>query len=151
MFALPAEPGARRERLLEQRRRVDEHFYVRLFRPRRSDQKRRELLELALEDIVIVAVARVDRNGAGLGALERRQRIGVGAVVEAEHDDAFGVAHQRPWIDPPLEGLGHPGHVAVRAFGEPGGEILARMRRRLGRSDAAGVEAERARLCAQGF
>ena len=100
---------------------------------------------------MIVAVARVDRNGAGLGALERRQWIGVGAIVEAENDDAFGVAHQRPRIDPPLEGVGHPGHVAVRALCEPSGEILARVRRRLGRGDAAGVEAERSRLCAQGF
>ena len=82
-------------------------------------------------------------------ALERGERIGVGAVVEAEHDDAFGFGHQRPRIDPPLEGIGHPCHVAVRAFGEPGGQTFARALRRLGRGDAAGVEAERARLCAQ--
>jgi hypothetical protein len=34
----------------------------------------------------------------------------------------------------------------MRAFGDPGGETLARMGRRLGGSDPAGVEAERARL-----
>jgi hypothetical protein len=34
------------------------------------------------------------------------------------------------------------------AFGEPGGETLARMSRRLGGSDPAGVEAERPRLFA---
>jgi hypothetical protein len=34
----------------------------------------------------------------------------------------------------------------MRALGEPGGETLARLRRRIGRSDPAGVEAERARL-----
>jgi hypothetical protein len=38
----------------------------------------------------------------------------------------------------------------VRAFGEPGGKALAGVNRRLGRRDAAGVEAERARLGAQG-
>ena len=57
-------------------------------------------------------------------------------------------AHQLPGIGPPLEGLGHPGHVAMRAFGEPGGETLARLSRRLGGGDPAGVEAERARLFA---
>jgi hypothetical protein len=36
----------------------------------------------------------------------------------------------------------------VRAFGEPGGETLARLRRRLGGRDPAGVETERARLFA---
>jgi hypothetical protein len=36
----------------------------------------------------------------------------------------------------------------MRAFGEPGGETLARLCRRLGRRDPAGVEAERARFFA---
>jgi hypothetical protein len=34
----------------------------------------------------------------------------------------------------------------VRALGEPGGETLTRLRRRVSGRDAAGVEAERARL-----
>ena len=59
--------------------------------------------------------------------------------------------HQRPRIDPPLDGLRHPGHVAVRAFGEPGGKALAGLSGRVGGGDPAGVEAERARLRAQGF
>jgi hypothetical protein len=36
----------------------------------------------------------------------------------------------------------------VRAVREPGGKTLARMRRRLGGRDAAGVEAKRARFFA---
>jgi hypothetical protein len=36
----------------------------------------------------------------------------------------------------------------VRAFGEPGGKTIARLRRRLGGRDPAGVEAERARFFA---
>jgi hypothetical protein len=36
----------------------------------------------------------------------------------------------------------------MRAFSEPGAKTLARLRRRLGGCDAAGVEAERARLFA---
>ena len=37
----------------------------------------------------------------------------------------------------------------MRAVSEPGGKTFARLRRRLGRRDPAGVEAERARLLAQ--
>jgi hypothetical protein len=80
--------------------------------------------------------------------LERRPRIGLWRVIEAEHDDASGVAHEPARIDPPLEGLGHPGHVAMGAVGKPGGQTLARMERRLGGTHAADVEAERARLFA---
>ena len=58
------------------------------------------------------------------------------------------VGHELAGIGPPLEGLGHPGHVAVRALGEPGGKTFARLRRRLGGRDPAGVEAERARFFA---
>jgi hypothetical protein len=36
----------------------------------------------------------------------------------------------------------------MRPLGEPGGETLARVRRRLGGRDPAGVEAERARFLA---
>jgi hypothetical protein len=36
----------------------------------------------------------------------------------------------------------------MRAFGEPGGETLARLDRRLGGSDPTGVESERARFFA---
>ena len=59
-------------------------------------------------------------------------------------------ADQRPGINPPLDGLGHPGHVAVPAVGEPSGKALAGLSRRLGGGDAAGLEAQRARLGAQG-
>ena len=71
VLALPAEPGARRQRLFEQRRGVDEDLDVRLFRPRRSDQEGGKFLELALEDIVIVAMAGVNGNDACVAPLER--------------------------------------------------------------------------------
>ncbi len=118
-------------------------------RPRRGDDKGRELLELALDHIVIVAMARIDGNGPHIGAPERRQRIGQGAVIEAQHDDAPGVGHELARIHAALEGFSHPGHVAMRAVSEPGGKTFARLRRRIGRRDPASVEAQRARLLAQ--
>ena len=97
---------------------------------------------------MIVAVASVDRDRACVGATERRERISRRAIVEAEHNDSPGVGHELAGIGPALEGLGHPGHVALRAFGEPGLKTLARLRGRLGGGDPAGVEAERAGLFA---
>jgi hypothetical protein len=93
-------------------------------------------------------MARIDGYGPGIRARERRQRVCFGPVIEAQHNDAHGVGHQLAKIGPPLEGLGHPGHVALRAFGEPGGETLTRLRRELGRCDPTGVEAERPRFFA---
>ena len=101
-------------------------------RPRLSDQEGGEFFQLALENIVIVAMARVDRNGPDRGLRERRQRVRRGPVIEPQHDDAPGVRHELAGIGPALEGLRHPGHVALRAFGEPAGQTLARVRWRLG-------------------
>ena len=143
MLALPADPGARGQRLFHQRGGVDEHLDVRPLRLRRGDKKRSELFELSFDDIVIVAMARVDGNRASILDSERRKRIAAGAVVEAKHDEAPRAGHQRSWIGPPLKAFLHPPHVAMRAVGEPCGEALASALRRLGGRDPAGVEAER--------
>ena len=122
-------------------------------RARRRARHRRLLAAIALPPAeprrLYHGKARHRIGPAAAGALKRRQWISRGAVVEAEHDDAFGVGHELQRIGPPLEGLGHPGHVAMRACPEPGGKTLARLRRRHGRCDPAGVEAERAGLFAQ--
>ena len=150
VLALPADPGALCERLLHQGRRVDEHLDVGRFGFGRSDEMRRERFQLALDDVVVVAIAGVDRNRAAGLSRERRQRILLRAVVEAEDDKAFRPRHERPRVDAPLKGLRHPAHLAVRALGEPGGEPLAHLRRRIGGGHPAGVEAERVRLGLEG-
>ena len=114
VLALPADAGARRERLFHERRSVDEHFDVRPFRLRRGDKERGERLQLAFDDVMIVAMARVDRDRAGVPERERRQRIARRAVVEAEHDEALGARHEPAGIDAALEASRHPGHVAMR-------------------------------------
>ena len=61
--------------------------------PARDDQLAGDALELALDQVVIVAVLRVDRNRAPLLLVEHVQRIVRRPVIHREHDDR---AHIRP-------------------------------------------------------
>ncbi len=61
VLALPAEPGARGERLLHHRRGIDEQLHLAL---RERLHARGERLELRLEHVVIVGALRVDRDRA---------------------------------------------------------------------------------------
>ena len=63
-LALPAQSGHLRQRLFHQRRGVDEHLHLLLFRPRSRNQKRGKPLQPALNKVVVVALARVDRDCA---------------------------------------------------------------------------------------
>ena len=56
-------------------------------------EARGELLQLALEDVVVVLALRVDRDGAARRVVERIERICLRRVAHAEHDDR---AHLRP-------------------------------------------------------
>src|SRR6185437_4977308 len=92
VLALPAEPGRFGERLFHDRRGVDEN--LELTRPARIDPAR-ELLQALLDEVVIVAMARIDRDRAALALAKRSQRIVLGGVIEAEHDDAPRLGPQR--------------------------------------------------------
>ncbi len=70
-------------------------------------------------------------------------------VIDAEHDDAADLAPQQERIGAARKGLRHPVHVAVLAFGDPGGEMIACPRRQTRGGDAAKIKAERTRLGAQ--
>ena len=77
--------------------------------------------------VVVVAAARIDRDGAAIGRLQRRQRIVLGGVIDAEHDDGAGLGPQRLRVAAPLGGAGEPAHVAVIAAGDELGEPGARL------------------------
>ena len=66
VLALPAEPRRGGERLLHHGRGVDEHFYVSARLARMSDDEGGERFQPALDDVVIVAMARIDRDRANL-------------------------------------------------------------------------------------
>ena len=83
----PARGG---ERLFHQRRRVDEHLDVDWLGSRRGDEERRKLFQLALDDVVIIAIAGIDGDRAGdLSARAPASGSPARPIVEAEHDEAL--------------------------------------------------------------
>ena len=72
VLALPAEAGLLRQRLFHYRRGVHEHFHI---RPEAGDDELREMLQLALQDVVVVPVAGVDGDVAAILAIECCQRV----------------------------------------------------------------------------
>ena len=68
VLALPADPGALGERLLEHRRGVDEHLDL---GAERGVQPGRQLLETPFDQVVVVAMPGVDRDRRAVAARER--------------------------------------------------------------------------------
>ncbi len=150
VLALPAEAGLLGERLLHHRGGVDEHFHVdrrvdRLLAARFRRQPARHRLEPRLDDLVIVDALRIDRDRAVRPLAQDRQRVGVGPVVHAEHDDGAHLRPQRARIAAPCRGRFHPLHVAVAAVGQELAQPVERKRDGIGTGHADDVEALRAR------
>ena len=96
VLALPADAGPRRQRLFHHRRGIDEHLHL---RPEARHDELRQMLQHALDHVVVVAIARIDRDVAAVGLLQRGQRIAVGRVGQAERDHAARLGHSaRGWL-----------------------------------------------------
>ncbi len=87
VLALPAEPRLLRQRLLQHRGGVDEHLH--LGRETRGEPAG-ELLEPALEHVVIVAMAGIDRQIAPIGSSSSGSGSWRGPVVQAADDRGAG-------------------------------------------------------------
>src|SRR6185437_15398336 len=72
VLALPAQPGALGEGLFHHRRGVHEHLY--LFTAARGDELG-EVLQHSLYDVVVIAVAGIDGDGAAIGLAKHGERI----------------------------------------------------------------------------
>src|SRR5690606_38109995 len=110
MLALPAEPRLLRERLFHDRRGVDEDLE---FARERGRDPAAERLEALLDEVVIVAAARIDRDHPRAGVGKRSARILFRAVVDPEHDDALRRGPQPGWRRSLRGARGEPAHVAV--------------------------------------
>jgi hypothetical protein len=98
---------------------------------------------------VIIIALRIDRDRAARTLPEDRERILIGAVVDAEHDDRAHIRPQPARIGASLRILRQPIHVAMGADLEKFVEVSCRVRDRVRRRDADAVEAERARFLRQ--
>jgi hypothetical protein len=142
VLALPAESRGGGERLLHHGGGIDEHFCL---AADRRDERAGDALELSLEDLVIVLALRIGRDRAALGFFEDRQRIAVGAVIEADHDDGAHLSPQRARIAASLGRALHPFHLAVHALREELGEARRRAGDRVRSHDSGDLEPVRAR------
>ena len=138
MLALPAEPGRLRQRLLHDGRGIDEDLDVGA--AARCEQPG-DALQLALDDVVIVAPSRIERDRRLVRLGEHGERIAFAGIVHAEHDDGADLAPELARIGALRLPFRHPVHLALIAMGEPGFEALRRLRDRIGRGDAHHREA----------
>ena len=138
VLALPADAGGLGERFFHHRRGVDEDLHVAA--GARHDAAG-HLLEAALHHVVIVAVLRVDRDGAAVRSGKYVARVPVGAVIHGHHDDRAHLGPQSPRIAAALERVGDPVHGAVKTLGDELPEACRRQRDGVGAGHGDGVEA----------
>ena len=95
---------------------------------------------------MIVVALRIGGDRAARALFEQRERILIGAVIDAEHDDRAHARPQHAWIHPPFGLRRKPVHVAMRAGIEEFAKIFAGIADRIGTGHADTIEAERLRF-----
>ena len=149
VLALPAQPRRLRQRLFHHGGGIDKHLYL---AAGCGDQPARQRLQPLLDQIVIVVALGIDRDRAAAALLQDRQRVLVGPVIDAEHDDGAHLGPQHPRIGAALGSSAKPVHVAVAASFDKDVKMFSGVADRGGIGDADGVEAERKGfVCEVGF
>ena len=107
------------------------------------DDELGKIFEHPLEKVVIIAIARIDRDVAAIRTRQSGKRIVLGCVGQAERDDA-------PRLGPECLGmaalrcpLGHPAHIAVLAGCDEFHQPFPHLWAEFGTAKAHRVEAER--------
>jgi hypothetical protein len=140
VLALPAEARLLGERLLQDGGGVDHDLDP---RAEAGGDEAGELLQPALEHVVVVAVAGVDGDVGPVAALQAGQRVLVRAVAHAADDGAAGLGPEGGGGGAQLGIAGEPIHVAVPAGGDERAVALADLGRERGGGEADDIEAER--------
>ncbi len=125
VLAAPALAAARAQFGFEHRRRVGKDAVAE--RPKFGADALTQALQATAQHLVVVAAAGIERDDGLIALLQAREldglpigRRGGAQVVHARRDHADGTAHQFS-RSRTLEAVRcHVGHVAVKAFGQPG-------------------------------
>ena len=112
VLALPARPGLCGQRLFHQRGGVDKHLHIRAAFRRELPGK---LFQPALDHIVIVAPARIDRHIAPVARRQILHRVVVRAVIHRQHDGASGLRPHGLRTGAARRGFRQPRHVTLPA------------------------------------
>ncbi len=116
--------------------------------PEARGDELRQVLQHALDHVVVVAVAGIDRDRATVRPGERRQRVGLRRVAQPERDDAARLRPKRLWMGPLLGPRRHPAHIAVLSGRQERLQPFPGLRPQLRRGEPDRIEAERQRLVA---
>ena len=95
-----------------------------------------------LDDVVIIAIAGIDRNGRLVGLGKQAAWIFFRTVVQPEHDDGANVSPERFRLCPAGLGFLHPRHRAVIAIVQKLSQPFGCERNAVWGSDAAEIEAK---------
>ncbi len=112
VFALPAQAGACGKRFFHDWRSIDEDLEL---AAGFLDELACNAFQAFFDDVVIIAVLRVNGNHAPAFVLKSRHRIAVGAIIHAEHDDGFCIPPERARMRSFIGTRGQPSHVAMAA------------------------------------
>ena len=116
--------------------------------PSPGDDELRQVLQLAAQNVVVVAVARINRDIAAVRTRNRRQRVLLRCVGQAERDHAARLRPQACGLRPLLHPFGQPAHLAVLAGCQEIDQSGPRLSPELCGCKPHGVEPEGQRLVA---
>ena len=146
VLALPTKTRALRKRLFHQRRSIDKHFNISAAFAR---QPLRELLQLAFDDIVIIAPRGISRNKATTFLPQQRDCIIRACVALAYKDRAARLLPQRMRMFTRVGAISlicKPRHFAVTPGVQKFSQSRACRPRLINRRDPYRIEPKRARL-----
>ncbi len=106
----------------------------------------RNVLQLALDDVMIVAVLRIDGYGRAILLFQNGERIGVRPVIHGQHHDGTDFRPQYARIGAAGFRFLHPVHIGVMAVGNILAQPFRRLRNCIGRGEGNRVETSRLRL-----
>ncbi|KVK52936.1 hypothetical protein L904_01165 [Agrobacterium sp. LY4] len=143
VLALPAETGGGGKRFFHYRCGIDKDFHILTGARGKTGG---DFLQPPLDDVVIITIAGIDRDGSLVGFGKQAARIFFRTVVQPEHDDGAHVSPERFRLCPAGLGFLHPRHRAVIAIVEKLSQPFGCERHAVRRGDATQIEAERKRF-----